>query len=176
MKLLDKAVLYLSTFIVFLLSLIMVIVPFIKIDSGVWLNMKNQVYGNYTLAIAGGLVLLLTARTIVSSNRRRPDKEIVSSMSGGDLRITDEAIRGIAENAINKFRGIREHKINVVFEENNMILNIEGAVTQDINIPQIAEEIQDSVTDIIRSSTGMDVGRVNVKISRFSNNSNVTVR
>ncbi len=176
MKVLDEIIKYLCTLAVLILSIALIILPFMSYGNRDILYFYSMIEKNYLLTVVGVIVFLLCAKALVFGSRKTRTREIISEMRGGDLRITDEAIRGIAESAVVRFMGIREHKIDVKFLENRMVLNIDGAVTHDVNIPEITEQIQDAVTETVESSTGMNVDKVNVKISRFSSSSVRTVR
>lgn len=176
MKVIDEIIKYLCTLAILIISIALIVIPFMNYADRDILGFYSMIEKNYLLTVIGVIVFLLCAKALVFGSRKAASREIISEMRGGDLRITDEAIKGIADSAVYGFMGIREHKTDVRFLENKMILNIDGAVTHDVNIPEITEQIQDAVTETVENSTGMNVDKVNVKISRFSSSSVRTVR
>ncbi len=168
MKLIDRAILYISDLALMILSIALIVIPFGVVSDEDLERIADNINGNYYIAVVGVVIFLITVKPILFSGGKKRIKEIISPMQGGDLRISDEAVRGIAESAVSRFNGIRDQKVDVKFNEAGIVLTVNGAATPDVNIPTMTEEIQKSVIETVENSTGMNVEKVNMEITRFS--------
>ena len=130
----------------------------------------NIINGNYTYSIIGVILFMLSMISLFSGLKPNLNRSnhIVTYMNFGDLRISDEAIKGLAHNVISKIVGIRDSKIVVDFIEGYVTILIKGQVSPDTNIPEVAKEIQDKVKETIENNTGIEVKQVNVEVVAIS--------
>ncbi|AFS78391.1 hypothetical protein DUF322 [Gottschalkia acidurici 9a] len=130
----------------------------------------NIINGNYLYSILGVILFMLSMISLFSGVKTNSNRSshIVTYMNFGDLRISDEAIKGLTHNIISKIIGIRDSKIIVNFIEGYVIILIKGQVSPDINIPEVAKEIQDKVKETIENNTGIEVKEVNVEVVAIS--------
>lgn len=168
MKLLDKIILYFCDISLFIISLIIIVIPFDLINDNQIIYLLKNIRGNYYITIFGIVLLLITIKPIFYRKKEKRNNEVTMIMNNGDLKISDEAIRGIAESVVLRFHGIKDQKVNVKVKDSKIFIRINGSVIHDINIPSITEEIQKAVIESIENSTGMCVEKVNVEIDKFS--------
>ncbi|KNF07400.1 protein of unknown function DUF322 [Gottschalkia purinilytica] len=168
MKIIDRMILTLYTFCLAIISVIFILIPFNVVEELSPNKIKTYVSimtGNYLYSLIG-IVFLLVSLKLLFSGVRKGDKSkhIMTVMNFGELRISSQAIEGLAHNVISKIIGIRECKIDVFFNNNSISIIIKGQVTPDVNIPEVTAEIQSKVKEHVEQSTGLEVGNVNLEV------------
>ena len=173
MKILDKIVSKVAVLFLAMVAIIFILLPFdiIKILSlNNITNFIKSIKGNYLCSIGGVILLIFSIKSLFSGliSNTKKQNHIVTHMNFGDLRISDEAIEGLAQNVITRIIGIRSSTIKVDFVDGFILLNIKGQVAPDVNIPEVTVEIQNQVKDTIEKHTGIPVNQVNVDILSIS--------
>ncbi|MDO5707751.1 MAG: alkaline shock response membrane anchor protein AmaP [Andreesenia angusta] len=166
MKLIDKTILYISTIILLLISIGLMALPFDILSDSEYKYFAENINGNYFLLLIGAIIFIICIKPILFSRKKR-QRECTTPLVGGDLKISDEAIKGIAESAVSKFNGIREYDVEVKFVETGINIFINGTATPGVHIPTMADQIQNAVIETVENSTGMNIKNVNIKISKF---------
>ena len=173
MHILDKIVSKIAILFLVIVAIIFIFLPFdiIRILSlNNIMNFTKSVKGNYLYSISGVIVLIFSMKSLFSGfiSSSKGQNHIVTHMNFGDLKISDEAIEGLAQNVINKIIGIRSSTIKVDFVDGFILLELKGQVAPDVNIPKVTVEIQNQVKDTIEEHTGIPVSQVNVDILSIS--------
>lgn len=171
MKIFDRIILTIYTFILALVSIILVIFPFeTKLFSVENLEPYLQsIKGNYWFSIIGLAFLLVSIRFLISGVRRdRRDIYITRHTKLGELKISAYTIEGLAQSVTSKIVGINNIKTRVNLTKEGIAMKIKGQVNPDLNIPETTLELQEKIKEHIENCTGIDVTEVKIEISNIS--------
>lgn len=175
MKIYDRLILTVYSICLAFISIIIIILPFdiqgvFTIDSG--LQIVKSMKGNYWYSLIALVFFLVSIRFIFSGVRLRPiDKEqsfLVMRNQMGEILIYEDTIIGLVDNVARKFSGIRNIKTRVDLIDGQVNLNLFGEVTGEINIPDLAYDLQQSVKEHIETITGAKTGDIKIEIGKVT--------
>jgi len=156
-------------------SIIMIIFPFEQIE---FLSVDGIAYfleslkGNYTLSIAGLVMLLFSLKIFLSSikinNKRDKISYVVKTNDYGEVKISSDTIVGLVYYVCNRFSGLKNVKVKVDILEGQLYINLNGEVVPEINIPEMSNSLQIKVKEHIESCTGVSVSEIKVFISNVT--------
>ncbi len=86
----------------------------------------------------------------------------------GEILIYEETIIGLVENVASKFSGIRNIKTKVNLIDGMVDLKLNGEVSGEMNIPELAFDLQQGVKEHIESITGAKTGQIKVEIGKVT--------
>ena len=86
----------------------------------------------------------------------------------GEILIYEDTIIGLVDNVARKFSGIRNIKTRVDLIDGQVNLNLFGEVTGEINIPDLAYDLQQSVKEHIETITGAKTGDIKIEIGKVT--------
>ncbi len=85
--------------------------------------------------------------------------------NSGDIRVSFETIKSLAERASSTVEEIKTANITVGKKEDNLYLALDVAAAPDTNIPEAVERLQKAVKDYIESTISLSIGDINVHVS-----------
>lgn len=95
----------------------------------------------------------------------------VSKSAHGEIRIEADALAGLVVTAAELVDGARARRprrgLDVTVGNGSVRVELELAARYGAVLPQLAAAVQASVTDALRSSTGLSVERVDVAIEEL---------
>lgn len=170
MTILDRILLILFTLLVAAISVAAVAAGLNLIPYDVAAQALTQVYTQYNYAIpwiAGFIfVFLLSLRFLFWRDRRnRRFPSIDQRTDYGDVKISIETIEKLALQSVHRFRGIRDVKTRVRVEEGGLTVDVKLNIEGNRSIPELSEEIQQSVHQHVGDTTGIPVAKVTVYIT-----------
>ena len=130
-----------------------------------WLQSPGLLFDGGILAV---ILLLLALYLIVLVTRHEPNKFIVYERELGAVKISADCVQGLIIEAARELPGLEDviAKITDV-EEPKVSLKIR--VYPDYNIPQLSEELQQSVKDYVENTVGVTIREVEVSVVGISN-------
>ncbi|WP_425448597.1 alkaline shock response membrane anchor protein AmaP [Dethiothermospora halolimnae] len=173
MKLFDRIILSLYTFCLALVSILIMIFPFklnLSISSidNVTKFLEN-IKGNYWYTLVGLAFFLVSIKFLISGAKKKPQMGyIVKHTKHGDLKISTETIKGLVNSVADKSNGISNIKTMIDLMDDGVSIKIKGAVTPDVNIPEITEGLQGEIKGYIEESTGINVTDVMINIDNIT--------
>lgn len=137
----------------------------------------NQYYGQTVIGIIGVILLIVSIRILYPLFTREDKKRntIVRDNSLGQIRISLSAIDALINKAVTQTRGVREVESKLKVGEEGLNIFLEVIVTPDINIPEISEELQESIKEYLKRTTGVVVGQIEVLVDKVAQDSNLRV-
>lgn len=175
MNIIDRVILFIFSFCLTLISIIMILIPFTQISILSINNINNIVSiikGNYIYSIIGLALMLGSIRLIYLSLPRnvqnRKTKYLIQRSEYGEINISSETIVGLVKNVSSKFTGIRNIRTRVDILEGQLYIYLKGEVSPEINITKTTEELQKQTKDHIEMCTGVDVNEIRVEIDNVT--------
>lgn len=116
------------------------------------------------IAILVGLRLLW-----VSLFRKSGGRHVVLTESAlGQVNVALPAIESLVEKTVSQFNGVREVKPKIVRVPQGIGINVRVAVTPDVVLPQLSEDIQTRVKARVLEVTGITVNTVKIMVENIS--------
>ena len=175
MKIYDRLILAIYSICLAIISFIIIILPFnmqgvLTIEDG--MGFIDSMRGNYWYSLIGLVFFLVSVRFIFSGITMK-DKDddqsfLVMRNEFGEILIYEETIIGLVENVASKFSGIRNIKTKVNLVDGMVDLNLNGEVSGEMNIPELAFDLQQGVKEHIESITGAKTGQIKVEIGKVT--------
>lgn len=175
MYFLDNAILVILSILLILASVFVVVYSlggdrFISIDT--LIDIAELIKGNYTYAIIGLAILLLSIRMLIVGlkiNRNTAKTTyLVQRTDHGEVCISSETIIGLVENVSNKFTSVKNIITRVNILEGQVFIDLKGEVNPETNIPETIKDLQNKIKEHVENSTGATVGEIKVVISRVT--------
>lgn len=165
MNILDRIMLTLYTLAVAALSLL-VFGASIGFPQGFYSAELGALFTQWEAILVALFFFVVSVRFLLSGIRReRPSRAAVTHQGElGDVRISLNAIRNLAQRTVLGVRGVHTAKVRVQLAEKGLELTIELAVTQDSNIPALTAQVQETVRKHIEACTGVGVLAVRVLV------------
>lgn len=124
------------------------------------------------------LFLLFSIRVLFSGLRK--EHSSVTAMTHktelGEVRISMDALRNVAQRAALSVRGIREAKTAVHAADGGLVINARVAASAQDRVPALSTSIQNIIKQSVEESTGMTVKEVRVLIDDIAPGQRVRVR
>ena len=93
---------------------------------------------------------------------------VLAESSMGQVNVSLQAIESLVEKIVSQFNGVREIKPNIVSVPQGIGIKVRVAVTPDVNLPQLSEEIQNRVKIRVLEVTGITVNSVKIMVENIS--------
>lgn len=170
MNILDRIFLAIHMLIMIFVSLLIIIIPFNLLPLSLVDDAINELYSNWYFSLIGLLLLLISIKLLLSgikTNKRGRDG-IIKSSEYGDITISLDTFESMAIKAINQVSGIKDAKVKVINKEGVLIIYTSLFVLPDVNIPQIASEVQSKIKSHIESIAEVGVQDVKVHIQNVA--------
>lgn len=116
-----------------------------------------------------GVFLLAGLRLLFSGRARKPDRQaVVDETVLGEVKVSLTAIESLIVKVASAVPGIREVKPRVLSEREMMAIEIKAAVSPDVNIPELSQNLQQVVQDAVRDVTGLTVQKIRVSVENIA--------
>jgi len=116
------------------------------------------------LVILAGLRLLWVSLFGKSRGRH----VVLTESSLGQVNVSLQAIESLVEKIVSQFSGVREVKPNIIQVPQGIGIKVRVAVTPDVNLPQLSEEIQNRVKSRVMEVTGITVNTIKIMVENIS--------
>lgn len=162
----DRVILTLYTFILTFLSFGTVLValgwrvPLDYFEMG-----ATSQNGRLALGLLGALFLIASIRLLYFGFHRYPGEATVHETPLGEVKVSLDAIEGLVRKVVNQVKGVREARAGVSNSPNGVRVRVRASVSSDVSIPQLSDEIQNTVKNHVRSVVGIGVYEVKVYVN-----------
>jgi uncharacterized alkaline shock family protein YloU len=102
------------------------------------------------------------------SGKQRGRHVVLTEGSLGQVNVSLQAIESLVEKTVSQFNGVRDVKPTIIQVQQGIGINVRIAVTPDVNLPQLSEEIQVRVKSKVLEVTGINVNIIKIMIKDIS--------
>lgn len=113
------------------------------------------------------VVLLLLGLVLFMRPREIPERSFQTSAKGGNVRISQDALREIIERSATALPGVLQVKSKLKERKDGLEILVSCQFERDERIPQTAEELQAKVKEDVELYTGIKVTEVKVLVLRL---------
>jgi len=125
--------------------------------------------GKWATGIVGAAFLVVSLRLLYFAFRRRQSTQAVVHETGlGDVRVSMDAVENLVRRVVKQTAGVRDVRARVVPEEAGVSVSLTAAVSPDTNIPELSDEIQNSVKNFVRDVVGINVSQVRIFVENIT--------
>ena len=177
MKVINRLIL--SVYALFIAAVtILMVIAIVAVQTGnISLGSIGNAVGNFVeyresvvviLAILAVLFIISMRIAIRGTSNVKEREPIVKSAAGGEIEISLNTFENIAISTLKKISDARDYSAKVKKINENVAVVINMSVVQDINIPELSQNVQTQVIEAIESTTGVKVLNVKIRIENVS--------
>lgn len=117
--------------------------------------------------------LLISLKFFINSiaGRSEDRQAVIHENALGQVRVTIPAIESLVNKVTASIRGVREVRPRVTCRPEGVVIFVQAAVTPEVSIPQVSEEIQNKVKDYVTEIAGVNVANVKILVDSISGDS-----
>ncbi len=175
MKFLDKLGLAIFSIIVFILSVILCLILFGFIDTGIITVAINAIASeqNATYITIGILVvlILLAIKCLFFPSWERhssssDDDGILLQNDNGKLLITKGTIKNLVNGTVDEFKELEGTEVDVNIDQNNEVyVDLTINVQKETVIKEVSTKLQNKIKDAVRKATDLEIKEINIKVN-----------
>lgn len=178
MRALDRLISFVFSVIMLIISLVLILLGTGVIEP----QMVQDILGEYVfneqmlkselfnpVTIAGIVIFLASLKTTIflSLFKVSDRAPIVVKHKNGELQIAQDTIVNTAKTATLSYDNVRDVQARMVKKRSGIVIYEMLQVYVNSNIKELTEEIQESVKEVIKSTIGVNVLDVNIRIKNI---------
>lgn len=173
MRVIDQIILTLYTFTLAAISVIAVAASLHLWQPYTWIQAAYDTpSGRLTMGIAGLVFFIVSFRLIYAAFRRRGGGQaVVHENNLGEVRISLDAVVNLVRRVARQIKGVREMQAIVENTPGGLVAELTGTISPEVSIPEVSEEIQNTVKSYVRRVVGVEVSEVRIHVENISNDS-----
>ena len=167
MGIINRALLFLYTLFIGLLSLGVILVWFQVLPERVLLNEYQYIMGQWQTSVAAGAMLVLSIHLIfccfASSNVKEVNAKDIMVVKGenGEVNVSLLAIKNMAEHIVKNINGVNDAKAKVRVEHRKnegdfLKLQLKLTMGAEGHVPAVSDIIREKLDKYIRQNVGLD--------------------
>lgn len=170
MRLVDRVILTLYTFALAFLSLSTVLLALgwnQPLDA--FQTAARTVEGRWTLGILGLIFFAVSLRLLYAGFRRQRDGRPVRHEAAlGEVFISLDAIENLVGRVARGQRGVRDARPAVETGPEGLCVRLRTWVSPDVNIPRLAEDLQQEIGRYVEQVVGVQVAEVRIAVENIT--------
>ncbi len=178
MKILEKIVLVVYSYIILILSLVtgLLIIGWLEpslVEKCINVLIHENIPSKVTLVINAIFILLSVkciffSRSLSSKSKER--QSIVLQNENGKLMISKETIENLTNSVVKGFESIEDTNSKIIVDEdNNLQIAINLVVRANTVIKELTVNLQEKIKETVKNTLDLEVKQVNVRIKNFTN-------
>lgn len=129
-------------------------------------------HGRWEVALVGLVFLVISIRLLFSGLKTKKITEaVIKSGEFGAVTISLVALESLVLSTIRNMEDIKDVKVNIKKIDEGVSINLKLVVNLDVVIPEIAEELQNTIRASIENTAGIAVSDVRICVENVSNQS-----
>lgn len=176
MKFFDKLVLKIFSIIILAIGIISILLMTGIINVEMILNEVTKLSdGETTIKVAIGVLAILMLLSIkglffTSKNQDKALKEgIILENTNGKLVISRESLENLVSSVTKDIPGADAITSKTMLDKNrNLIVNVTAAVSKDVMIKDVSNEVQARVKEAMKKTADLEVKEVNIRIKNIT--------
>lgn len=128
--------------------------------------------GRWAIGVLASLSLVVSLRFIYFGfHRDRPHQTLIHQTDMGEVRISLGAIENLVTKVARSLRGVRDVRARVYSSGDGLGVRVRSVVSPEVNVPDTARLIQQTVTNYTRNVVGVELTEVKVMVHNITNES-----
>lgn len=165
MKIGERILIFIFTFIVIILSFITLLIPLNVFSIDTIQRFVDGYVGNPYYAFIPFLIIIMGIGVLlIGFQKKKVRLGIIHKNDLGNLIISPKTFESAGYNALKDIKGIKDVAVEISFDDNGIEYNIDVSVLNDINIPELTVEVQNAIKNHVETLIGIPVNNVNMHI------------
>lgn len=178
MRALDRLISFIFSIVMLILSIVLILIGIGVVNPQIVIDMLNEyvfvkemieaeIFN--ALTITGIVILLASLKTTVflSLFKVKDKSPILVKTKNGEVEIAQETITSTVRNVGLSFDNIKDVQAKMIKKRRGVVIYAMVLVYAETNIRETTEEMQRQVKEVIKSTTGVDVIEVNIKVKNI---------
>lgn len=178
MRALDRLISFIFSIIMLAVSVNLILVGVGVVDPQMIIDMlqeyvfvKEMIAANLfnTITIVGIVLFLASLKTTIflSLFKTKDRAPILVKTPNGEVEIAQETITNTVRNVGASFENIKEVQAKMVKKRKGVVIYAMVLLYANSNLREITEEMQRQVKEVVKTTTGVDVLEVNIKVKNI---------
>lgn len=177
MRILEKIVLVIYSYIVLVLAVILTLIMFGWLDAEfVGETVMSLINGGTTstIILVVNIVFMLVSIKCIFFGTTNKKKEtdgqgVLLQNENGKLMISKETIESLVNTIITQFESVAGATSNISLnKENNLIITLNLNVRENVIIKELSANLQEKIKTTIKETLDLEVKEVNIKIKNYT--------
>lgn len=166
MKLLDRFFLTLYSILIGIFALLLMFVPFSHWAYHWTSYLVDLLHTNWQNTLIPVLFFIISVKLLVSGIKYNKVKQrsMIRHTAYGEIKISMEAIEGMAKKAASTVTGLRNIKAIAHQVDDGLLIMVTALVLSDVNIPESTAKLQQNIKEYIEEYTGVLVKEIKVHV------------
>jgi uncharacterized alkaline shock family protein YloU len=176
MKFLDKLALKIFSLIIIILVVVVALLLSGIVDAKLITEQiahltDGELAIKITIGVLAVLILLALKGLFFTSKSENAGKDgIILENANGKLLISKESLENLIASVIKEVPGADSISSRTILDrDRNLIINVTAAVSKDIMLKDVSNEIQARIKDAMKRTADLEVKEVNIKIKNITN-------
>jgi uncharacterized alkaline shock family protein YloU len=167
MNVLDRVLLAIYAIVVGVASLLVVIHGY---GANLLLQILKPLKGDlWTMAAAIAVFLLSLRFLLLRGKGLNHEPTFVHRTANGEIHISYQTLESLAIRAAQTVRGIQDIQARIVEGQNGIKIKIRAMIQPDLKMPDLSEQLQETVLRYVQDTSGIQVQAVSVLIRDIVN-------
>lgn len=174
MKLVDRVLLTIYSFLIGVFTLLLILTPF-----STWAyNWTGYLLKSYSANWQNSIIPLLFFGTSIrflfsgiKNKNKGKNQAVIRHTNFGEVNISLQAIEGMAQKSARVIPGLRDIKALAHNIDEGVVIEINALALSDVNIPEASIKVQQNIKEYVEDCTGINVKEIKVKINNLANQS-----
>ncbi|NLK52681.1 MAG: alkaline shock response membrane anchor protein AmaP [Syntrophomonadaceae bacterium] len=128
----------------------------------------NILEGRWLLGLVGTILVLIGLLVFFDGLKPAPSTEgVIQELQLGRVVTTNQALESVVHKAVRQIRGVREVKPLIRVDTAGLTVLLRVVLSPEVKVPEIAQQIQESVRAQIRETIGAEVLEVRIKVDNI---------
>jgi len=159
----DRIILTLYTFLMAIVSLMVMLCSLGVFPHNSLMNFFNQIPGSWVFAVSSVITLLVSLRLLVTGLGLTADTSILlNENEHGKVMVGKGAIENYIATLSQEIYGIYNVKVLAKLSKDAIAVRISASIEPGINIPETTNEVKNNVKESIKKVTGVEVKEIEV--------------
>ena len=170
MKAMDRLIVFLISLFVVLIGAALILAAFEKEVALTYISylLEGPAYLGWVMLLVGALIVIIGVVVMVGiafrSEKRAQPRTVQTNAEGGNVEMSVSAIHRIVEQAAGTLSGLGEITTEVHNTPNGVEIQAKVSVNADMNIPELANNLQTVIKNQLENMGGLTVASVKVLV------------
>lgn len=170
MNILDKLLVIISSLLLAAISIVMIVFSCGLIEAQFFWTRLAMLHGRWEVSVIAAIFLIISLKLIFSSLKTQKQPEIlVNSCELGNTIMSENAIESLVLKISRDIKNIQDVKVKLKKQDDGISIMLKLMVDYDVNIPDLSDELRNTIKDYVENTAGVIVKDVNIKVDNVSN-------
>ncbi len=173
MKLLDRILLTMYTFVILLLSVVLLGISLRLLSLEAVIDTISALRYGWPFALIAfsvALIFFVLSLRLLMANflRDKPTSTLLKATELGTIRVSVNTLDTLAQKAVRVFNEVKDVKSLIVPEPDGVRIQLKVTIMPDVNMPELTQSLQQKVKEYVENVSGITVKEVRIYVDNLS--------